>query len=162
VAGDQVEERFGDDVRAAQSDHYMQLIGEVAAFAGARELLGELKRRGHRLILASSAKPHEVDDYLELLDARELADGWTTAADVEATKPAPDLVQVAIRKAGSDRAALIGDSTWDCKAAGRAGIPAVAILTGGFSDQELRGAGAVAVFESLQALREHLDQTPLS
>jgi HAD superfamily hydrolase (TIGR01509 family) len=161
VAGDQVEERLGDQVRAAQKDHYMKLIGEVAAFDGARELLEDLKRRGHQLVLASSAKPDEVDYYLDLLEARELADGWTTAADVAATKPAPDLVEVAVRKAGIERAVLIGDSTWDCQAAARAGVQTIAILTGGFSEQELLEAGAVAVLDSLPALGRYLDQTPL-
>jgi HAD superfamily hydrolase (TIGR01549 family) len=160
VGGDQVEERLGDQVRAAEKDHYMRLIGEVAAFDGARELLADLKDRGHQVVLASSAKPDEVDAYLDLLDARELTDDWTSAEDVGTTKPAPDVVQVAIRKAGIEQAVMVGDSVWDCQAAERAGIPAIAILTGGFSEQELRGAGAVAVFESLGELRRRLDQTP--
>jgi HAD superfamily hydrolase (TIGR01549 family) len=160
VGGDQVEERLGDQVRAAEKDHYMRLIGEVAAFDGARELLADLKERGHQVVLASSAKPDEVDAYLDLLDARELTDDWTSAEDVGTTKPAPDVVQVAIRKAGIEQAVMVGDSVWDCQAAERAGIPAIAILTGGFSEQELRGAGAVAVFESLGELRRRLDQTP--
>jgi HAD superfamily hydrolase (TIGR01549 family) len=160
VGGDLVEERLGDPIRAAEKDHYMRLIGEVAAFEGARELLAELKGRGHRVVLASSAKPDEVDAYLDLLDARELTDDWTTAEDVGATKPAPDLVEVAIRKAGIERAMMVGDSVWDCQAATRAGIPAVAVLTGGFSQQELRGAGAMVVFESLRELRRRLDQAP--
>jgi HAD superfamily hydrolase (TIGR01549 family) len=160
VGGDQVEERLGDQVRAAEKDHYMRLIGEVAAFDGARELLADLKDRGHQVVLASSAKPDEVDAYLDLLDARELTDDWTSAEDVRTTKPAPDVVQVAIRKAGIEQAVMVGDSVWDCQAAERAGIPAIAILTGGFSEQELRGAGAVAVFESLGELRRRLDQTP--
>ena len=160
VGGDLVEERLGDRIRAAEKDHYMRLIGEVAAFEGARELLADLKGRGHRVVLASSAKPDEVDAYLELLDARELTDDWTTAEDVGATKPAPDLVEVAIRKAGIERAVMVGDSVWDCQAAARAGIPAVAVLTGGFSQQELRGAGAMVVFESLRELRRRLDQAP--
>jgi HAD superfamily hydrolase (TIGR01549 family) len=162
VAGDEVEERLGEEVRTAQKDHYMELIGEVAAFEGAHELLEDLKRRGHRLVLASSGKPDEVDYYLDLLDARELADDWTTASDVEATKPAPDLVEVAMRKSGMERAALIGDSTWDCRAAAQAGIQTIAILTGGFSERELLDAGAAAVFESLPALCRRLDQTPLA
>ena len=162
VGGDQVEDRLGDQIRAAEKDHYMRLIGEVAAFEGARELLADLKGRGHRVILASSARPDEVEAYLDLLDARELADDRTTAEDVGATKPAPDLVEVAIRKAGVERAVMVGDSVWDCQAAGRAGIPAVAVLTGGFSEQELRGAGAMAVFESLRELRQRLDQPPFA
>ena len=73
------------------------------------------------MVLASSAKEDEVDHYLDLLDARELADAWTTSADVEATKPAPDLVTAALDRAGgsSDDAVMIGDTPWDVKAARR-------------------------------------------
>jgi phosphoglycolate phosphatase-like HAD superfamily hydrolase len=113
-------------------------------------------------VLASSAKEDEVEHYLELLDARELADGWTTSADVEATKPEPDLVQAAIDKAGGGQAVMVGDSTWDCEAAKRAGIETVAVLTGGFSEAELRDAGAVAVYHSIDDLRESLGETPLA
>ena len=162
VAGDEVEKRLGDAVRAAQDEEYSKLIGETAPFEGAAELLRTFKRRGHRLVLASSAKPHEVEHYLGLLDAAELADGTTTSADVEATKPQPDLVLAAMEQAGDDRAVMIGDSTWDCEAAKRAGIPAIAILTGGFSEQELRDAGAVAVHESILRLAERLDDSPLT
>jgi HAD superfamily hydrolase (TIGR01549 family) len=162
VAGDEVEKRLGDAVRAAQDEEYGKLIGETAPFEGAAELLRTLKRRGHRLVLASSAKPHEVEHYLGLLDAAELADGTTTSADVEATKPQPDLVLAAMEQAGDDRAVMIGDSTWDCEAAKRAGIPAIAILTGGFSEQELRDAGAVAAYESIVRLAERLDDPPLT
>ena len=113
------------------------------------------------LVLASSAKSDEVDHYLDLLDARELVDAWTDSSDVEATKPEPDLVHAAIDKAGGGEAVMVGDSTWDCEAAGRAGIETVAVLTGGFSEQELRAAGAVAVFESIEELRRRLHDTPL-
>jgi HAD superfamily hydrolase (TIGR01509 family) len=162
VSNQDVEEEQGDSIRAAEHDLYMALIEETAPFAGARELLRGLKQRGHMLMLASSAKPDEVEHYLDLLDARELADGWTTAGDVAATKPEPDLVLAAMEKAGSDQAVLIGDSTWDCEAAERAGLPTIAILTGGFSEQELRDAGAVVVFDSLQTLHEQLEDTPLA
>jgi HAD superfamily hydrolase (TIGR01549 family) len=154
VAGDEVEQRLGDEVRAAQKDHYMRLIGEVAAFEGARELLEDLKRRGHRLVLASSAKQDEVDHYLELLDARELVAGWTTSADVEATKPEPDLVNAALEKTGNDDpSVMVGDSVWDVEAAKRAGLPTLAVLTGGFSEAELRDAGAEQVVEAIADLR---------
>jgi phosphoglycolate phosphatase-like HAD superfamily hydrolase len=79
---------------------------------------------------------------------------------VEETKPAPDLVETAIEKAGSDDAVMLGDSVWDCEAAKRAGIETVAVMTGGFSEDELRDAGAVAVFESLQDLRKKFADTP--
>jgi HAD superfamily hydrolase (TIGR01509 family) len=162
LAGDDFERANGDGVRALEGDLYMELIEEVCPLAGARELLVELKERGHALVLASSAKQHEADHYLDLLDARELADGWTTSADVEQTKPQPDLVAAAIAKAGGDEAVMVGDSTWDCEAAKRAGIATIGVLTGGFSDEELVAAGAACVFERIEDLRHDLDDTPLS
>jgi len=162
VAGKRVEDHQGDSIRAAETALYADLIGEVQPFADARRLLELLDGRGHRLVLASSGKRDEVDHYLDLLDARELVEAWTTSADVERTKPDPDLVHAAMDKVGGGEAVLVGDSTWDCEAAARAEVPTVAVLTGGFSDQELRQAGAVATFESLTDLCERLDQTPLA
>jgi len=113
------------------------------------------------VVLASSAKEEEVDHYLDLLDARELVDDWTTSADVEATKPEPDLVQAALAKAGAKDGVMVGDTTWDVEAAKKAGVETLAVLTGGFSAAELKDAGAIAVFESVRELCEKLDQTPL-
>jgi HAD superfamily hydrolase (TIGR01509 family) len=162
LAGEEIEQECGDDIRAAEGPLYLAQIEEVEPLEGARELIRDLKDRGHAVVLASSAKEDEVDHYLDLLDARDAADGWTTSADVEATKPEPDLVKAAMEKAGSDDAVMVGDSTWDCEAAKRAGIPTVAVLTGGFSEDELREAGATAVFASLSELLGGLDGTPLS
>jgi len=158
LCGDEVEEEKGEEIRDAEKALYMALIEEVEPLAGARDLIRDLKDRGHDVVLASSAKPDEVDHYLDLLDAREIADGWTTSGDVDATKPEPDLVRAAMEKAGGNEAVMVGDSTWDCEAAGRAGISTVAVLTGGFSESELREAGAVAVYHSIVELRNSLDE----
>jgi beta-phosphoglucomutase-like phosphatase (HAD superfamily) len=98
LGGDEVEAAQGDEIRAAEKELYGELIGEVEPMEGARELIAELGNRGHTVVLASSAKQDEVDHYMDLLGARELADGWTTSADVEATKPEPDLVVAALEK----------------------------------------------------------------
>jgi HAD superfamily hydrolase (TIGR01509 family) len=161
LCGDEVEEREGDDIRAAEKDLYFELIEEVEPLHGARELIEDLKARERRVVLASSAKPEEIEHYLDLLDARELADAWTGSGDVERTKPHPDLVEVALERIGGGPAVMVGDSTWDCQAAKRAGVQTVAVLTGGFSDEELRDAGASAVYHSIDALRRGLADTPL-
>jgi HAD superfamily hydrolase (TIGR01509 family) len=161
LCGKEVEERLGDEIRAAEKDLYMALIEEVEPLPDARRLIEVLKERGHAVVLASSAKSQEVDHYLDLLDARELVDGWTTAADVERTKPHPDLVAAGLERAGGGPGVMIGDSTWDCEAARRCGIQTVGLLTGGFSEQELLGAGARVVFESIGDLIDGLDRTPL-
>jgi HAD superfamily hydrolase (TIGR01509 family) len=162
LAGEQVENERGDDIRAAEKTLYFELIEEVRPMHGARDLLVDLKERGHTIVLASSAKQDEVEHYLDLLDARELADDWTTSADVEATKPHPDLVHAAREKAGGGDAVMVGDTPWDCKAAAGAGVQTIAVLTGGFAESELREAGAAAVFESIDELRERLDSTALA
>jgi HAD superfamily hydrolase (TIGR01509 family) len=162
LCDDQTEEEKGDAIRTAEKVLYTELIGDVEPLKGSRELIEDLKERGHAVVLASSAKEEEVDHYLDLLDARDLADDWTTSADVEATKPEPDLVKAAMEKAGNDDAVMVGDTTWDCEAAKRAGIQTVTVLTGGFSEAELRDAGAVAVFHSIEELRKALDDTPLA
>ena len=144
----------GETIREAEAEAYEELIGEVEPLEGARELIVKLKEEGATVILASSAKQDEVDHYLDLLEARDLVDGWTTSADVESTKPDPDLVQAALEKAGNDGPlVMVGDSVWDVKAAKAAGLPTLAVLTGGFSAAELREAGASQVVESIADLR---------
>lgn len=161
LLSDEVEEREGEDIRAAEKALYLTFIEEVEPLRGARALMEDLRDRGAQIVLASSAKADEVDHYIDLLDARSLADGWTTSADVEATKPDPDLVLAALEQVGSKDAIMIGDSTWDCQAAKAAGIESIAVLTGGFSSEELREAGASDVFESIEELRQKLGDTPL-
>jgi HAD superfamily hydrolase (TIGR01509 family) len=161
LTSDEVDESIGDDIRSAEKALYMALIGEVEAVSEAREFIADLKQRGHTVVLASSAKEDEVEHYLDLLDARGLADAWTTSADVESTKPQPDLVRAAMDKASTDDAVMVGDTPWDIKAAEAAGVPTVAVITGGFSRAELEEAGAAAVFESVAELRSGLGDTPL-
>ncbi len=159
----EVERVHGDAIRDAEARHYHELIAEVTTMNGAHELLWELKQRHHTVVLASSAKSEEVDHYLKLLDARDLADAWTTADDVQATKPAADLVQTAVKRVDGQAhdAVMVGDSRWDVEAAKRAGIPTLAVRTGGFGADELRDAGASEVFESVDELRQALPHTPL-
>ena len=163
LVGEGFDREQGDEVRAAEAVLYKAMIEEVEPLEGARGLLEDFKSKGHAVVLASSAKQDDVLHYIELLGARELVVGWTTSADVEQTKPEPDLIQAALAKAGeSEDAVMVGDSTWDCEAAKRAGLETIGVLTGGFSEQELLEAGAACVFRSLPELRERLGDTPLA
>jgi HAD superfamily hydrolase (TIGR01509 family) len=164
LTDERTESEHGDQIRSAEKALYFQVIDEVQPMEGSRELIERLKRQGHTVVLASSAKQDEVDHYLGLLDARELVDAWTTSADVDATKPEPDLVQSALAKAGgpAERAVMVGDTPWDIRAAQRAGVPTLAVRTGGFGVDELREAGALEIFESVAELCSRLDQTPFA
>jgi HAD superfamily hydrolase (TIGR01509 family) len=165
LGGEELEKRVGDEARKRQVEEADKLLGEIAVLPGARELLLALKERGHPLVLASSGKEHHVDAFLDLLDARDIADAWTSSADVEASKPAPDLLQVALKKVGAPEDAdsvVVGDSVWDVEAAKNAGMPALVVRSGGFGDDELRDAGAIAIFDTPADLRDALDTTPLA
>ena len=163
LIGEDADKRHGESIRDAEKSAYMALIDEVAPLEGARELILELKERGHTVILASSAKADEAEHYVDLLVVRDLVDGWTTSADVENTKPEPDVIRAALDKLDSpDGAVMVGDSVFDVQAANKAGLPTVALLTGGFGADELRGEGAVHVFAGLPELMRDVGKTPLS
>jgi HAD superfamily hydrolase (TIGR01549 family) len=162
VAGADVETRLGDDLREAWAEEFAPLLAEVQPFEGVVELLADLRNRGFRLVLASSGKPEHVEHYLGLFDGKALADGWTSSADVQRTKPAPDLLDAALRTVGGTAGVLVGDSVWDFRAAARQGAPGYAVRSGGFSDDELCAAGALDVFSSPDQLRQRLDETLLA
>jgi HAD superfamily hydrolase (TIGR01549 family) len=162
LTSDAVEEEKGDEIRAAEKALYMALIEEVEPMADAREFVVDLHQRGNTVVLASSAKEDEVEHYLDLLDVRDIAHSWTTSADVESTKPEPDLVKAALEKADTSDAVMVGDTPWDIEAARRAKVDTIAVITGGFSRAELEEAGAACVFESVAELRQRLSETPLA
>ena len=156
LVGEDLAERIGEEASEAHESLFADMLGDVRALPGARDLLSALKQRGYETVLASSAKADEVEHYIDLLDARGLVDSWTTSADVGQTKPDPELIEVAVDRADSAPIAMIGDSVWDCEAAARAGIPTLALLSGGISASELRDAGAHDVHRDAAALAEVL------
>ncbi len=156
VTDEEFDAEHGDDARDREKAEYRKLIDETGPLPGAKDLIEELDRRGCRIVLASSANEQDLNHYLRELGAEDLP--ATTSDDVEATKPEPDIVLAALEKAGGHPAFMIGDSTWDCEAAKRAGVRCFALLTGGFSEEELRESGAEDVFESLADLIAALDR----
>ena len=157
VAGDEVEERHGDEVRDRWEKEYDQIIGETQLFDRARELLAAVGDAGLKVVLASSSIPKHAERPLELLHADEHSDAWTTSEDAEASKPAPDLLDEALEKVQGGRALMVGDSVWDVKSANHRTIPTIGLLSGGYSRQELLDAGAVAVYDDPGDLVDNLD-----
>ena len=161
VAGDDLERRSGDDLRDAHSEEFQKIRDECAPLDGASDLLRELKRRGLIVVLASSSSEDDLEFFVEQLDARDCIDAWTSKDDIERTKPHPDSIESALEKAGTRDAVMVGDSRWDIEAAAKAGLETICVITGGWSEQELRDHGAAAVFDSMAHVLEHLDETPL-
>jgi len=155
-------QEVGDRVREIHSDLYGRTADRLRRLDGVPELVGALRERGQRVVVSTSASPDELEHIKEVLGVD--VDGITAAADVEDPKPAPDLVEAALDKAGvaADRAVFVGDSVWDVKSCARAGVPCVGVLPGGIGAGELTDAGAVAVYRSVAELHDRLDESPLA
>jgi len=158
VAGDDVEERHGDDVRERWEKEFDRIIGETRLFERARELLAAVGAAGLKVVLASSSIPKHAEHPLSLLHADEHSDDWTTSEDAEESKPDPELLDEALAKVGGGRAVMVGDAVWDVEAANARGIPTIGLLCGGYGRQELLDAGAVAVYDDPADLLDHLDE----
>ncbi len=151
---------------AATEFHSRNIAGiakSAKVFPCVKELFQELKSRGKTIILATSARQVIVDAHIKNMSVRELIDGVVSSSDVERTKPDPDVFEKALEKACSDpeRAVVVGDTVWDVIAAKKAGLPSVAVLTGGNSEQDLRKAEAVEVYKDIADLLSNLDNSLL-
>ncbi len=157
VAGEAVEREHGDRVRAEHDASFEQMLARVRALPGARDLLVELRRRGLNVVIATSGRPEDAERLLELVDGNDLAHEQSTSADAEESKPAPDIVDASVEKAGGDTAIVVGDAVWDIQAAAARGRASIGVLTGGISEAELRSAGATFVYGDTADLLAHLD-----
>ena len=156
---DEEAERLGD----AHSRIYKQdYLPRVQPFPGARELLRRCKEEGLIVALASSASGPELQHYLGLLDCEEWIDGYTSADDVGCSKPCPDIFEAAREKLGvsAAEALVVGDTPSDIQAACRAGMPALAVRSGGFPDPAL--GGAIAIFDDVATLLARFEASPLT
>jgi HAD superfamily hydrolase (TIGR01509 family) len=148
------------DLNEAHSRHYADLRDDAVAFPGAQDLLRETARRGWKVALGTSAKGDEVDSILDRLQARDVIDTIVSSADVERSKPDPDIFEEALRRAGAgaEGSLVIGDTVWDIQAARRCGLRCVAVTTGGIAREVLAQAGAAEVYESVAEVLTALDQ----
>jgi HAD superfamily hydrolase (TIGR01549 family) len=153
VAGDEVEQRCGDDLRDAWIEEFDVFLPGVQVLAGAKDFLAFLREQGLKVVLATSGKPKHVAHFLDLLDGRALSDEVVTSEDADSSKPAPDLVSSALEQVHGSSAVMVGDSTWDVQSAAELGVPTVCVRTGGFPDADLTDAGALAVYDDLPALQ---------
>jgi len=163
MLGDRVAE-LGDQAKDLHSKYYSDLAPRLRPFEGARELLSTLAARGVVIVLATSAPEDELAVLRDVLEVDDHVAHMTSSGDVERAKPEPDLIEVALARAGVDAkdAVLVGDTVYDVMAASRAGVRTVGVLSGGVSAAELLDAGAVAVYDDTAALLAGLDSSPLA
>jgi HAD superfamily hydrolase (TIGR01509 family) len=137
-------------------------LPQLQPFPGARALVAEVKARGLAAVAASSAKRDELKSLLRIAGASDLLDEATSSDDAEESKPDPDIVHAALKKAKARPAdtLLIGDTPYDVEAATRAGVAVIALRCGAWRDQDLRGA--LAIYDGPWDLLAHIDESPLA
>ncbi|HSP38432.1 MAG TPA: HAD family hydrolase [Frankiaceae bacterium] len=153
-----------DDVlQAAHAEYYAGFYGLMKPFACAQDLVRTIRDRGAEVVLATSASPNELQALRSALDVEDALATVTSAKDVQHAKPEPDILEAALKQTGTDpeHAIMIGDTVWDIKAAAKAGVRCIAVLTGGISRQALEEAGAVAIYDDAQDLLKNLDDSPI-
>lgn len=161
LVDDSAEERSGDAIRARQSELFEEMISEVVPISGADDLIRELVDRGRRVVLASSGDRKDIERFVELAGIEDCIHELVTSDEVDLAKPEPDVVEAALEKLGGGPAVMVGDTPYDVEAAGRAEVPTIGVLSGGFSEDELREAGAAAVYASVAELLGELGSSPL-
>ncbi len=147
----------GERVSELHGEFYAKLQDRGHPLPGAKELIASLVDGGYEVWFATSAKPEELEHHMEELEAEGKVAGVVSSEEVEGTKPAPDIFELALKRAGSaaEEAVAVGDSVWDVEAAKEAGVRTAAVMTGGaFSRAELEEAGAYAVYEDCAELLE--------
>jgi phosphoglycolate phosphatase-like HAD superfamily hydrolase len=148
VAGPEVEAELGDVLRDRWEAGYADLLDEITALPGARDLVVDLHQRDHVVVLASSGAEAFGHEAVRLLDIGDEVAAVTSSADAEESKPEADILTVALDRVSGERAVVVGDTPYDVEAAARIGLACVTVLTGGFSRAELEAAGAAAVVET--------------
>ncbi|BBX02440.1 HAD family hydrolase [Mycolicibacterium moriokaense] len=157
-----------DDARTRAKDLHSKYYKESASLLrplpGARGLLEAVEKLGVQVVLATSAPDDELAILRDVLDCDHLVSAMTSSEDVDTAKPRPDIINVALERAGVEpaHAVFVGDSVWDVEACKRADVVTLALLSGGVSKCELEEAGAHQVFEDALDLCQHLDDTPIA
>ena len=161
VAGASAETAVGEEVRKLHDSYFRSGLRTISPLDGAPELVEAIAQRGHRVVLASSSEADLVDALLDIVDVGHHLHAVVTGSDDAASKPSPDLVRLAVERAGGGRAVVVGDAVWDVESATAAGVPTIGLRSGGVSAERLRSAGAVAVHDGPRDLLDHLDESPL-
>ena len=160
----------GMDRESPQGDRIAQRRGEIfktkylpglQPIDGASDLVAAVKTEGFAVIAASSAEKQEIDRLLEIAGVARLFEAAASSDDAEGSKPDPDIIQGALKKARATPASaiLIGDTPYDIEAGRRAGVPTIAFRTGGWSDRDL--SGAVAIYDGPRDLLSQWAASPL-
>lgn len=156
--------RADDAISDAHGKHFAELHPHVRALPGATDLLARVKQGGGQVVIATSAKPRDLEALLGALGGDDDVDELVHGEEADQAKPAPDVFTMALERAGvtAGEGLAVGDSVWDVESAGKVGLGCVAVGTGGIELARLRGVGAVAAYDSCASIVEHWETSPFT
>jgi HAD superfamily hydrolase (TIGR01509 family) len=140
-----------------------EFMSQVKPLPKVREFAEELKRRGVRFALASSANKNDLEDYKRIAHIEDLVDDATSADDVDRAKPHPDIFTATLKRLGmkAKECIALGDTPYDAESAGKAGLRTIGVETGGWTHDELMDAGCVEVYASVANLLERIEESAI-
>lgn len=162
MTGLAVAESEGREITKRQGEIFREkYLPQLKPFPGARDLIMRLRRDGYQMVIATSGKKGDVEQLLKQTGLDDLEIPMVTADDADASKPEPDIVEAAMKKAESrpHETYMIGDTPYDTAAADKAGVRAIGFTSGGWIKDDLKPA--VAVYEGAQDLLNHFEESPL-
>lgn len=158
-------EKLGEDISSYRKEFYQEnLLSQIKPFAQVKELFKQLKADGLKIVLASSARKDTLKHYVQMLEVEDLIEGATSTNDVEKAKPEPDIFIAALDKlkgVDAKEVVVVGDSPYDAQAASKIPITTVGVLGGGFSEEVLKEAGCIAIYQDPADLLKNYKDSPL-
>ena len=162
---ERMKEVFEDDLvdeffRLGEEDaHELLLHGEVPSQPGRHELLDYLDDAGIEKVIASSSEVHMIDVMTKNADIRDRFSAIHGGDQVEQTKPAPDIFELAWSNLGvsKEETLVLEDSINGVLAAHAAGIPVIMVPDTVEPTDEVRDK-ALAVVNNLLEVANYLKQ----
>lgn len=155
--GREFDETTRKKLEQLHTEEFARLRPQIKPFPEAVELLNTLQERKIPYAIATSGGLQDVQPLIDLLQIR---DGVPIVSKQDAPNPKPDptlfLKASEKLKSRSEDTLVVGDSVWDMLAARRAHFLGIGLLTGGYGESEMSGAGAFRVFADPAQLRRHL------
>lgn len=166
LSEDEVKQR-GKEIEEYRADLFKRkYLSRVKPFPGVRALFLKIHGNNQKIALASSARGDELEHYEKIAQIEDLVEVETSSADAKRSKPHPDIFEAALARLGDNidkkDVIVVGDSPHDAEAAKRAGLRTVGVRCGGFPEQDLRTAGAMAIYDGPEDLLRHYEQSPLA
>ena len=159
-------QKFGEELEQYRGDLFKkEFLPRVKAFPDVRQLFQRIRQDDKRIALASSAKGDELKTYKTIAGIDDLIEAETSSDDAERSKPYPDIFQAALAELGDvrpDNVLVVGDTIYDAEAAGKAHLRTIGVMCGGWSEEDLRRAGCIAVYRDPADLLNGYDASPIS